>query len=77
MTSFSQSYCSQARRDRLIKMQQKDQENTSVTPKKHWKQLPSTKGDASSPSVATRSAVFQNKVKEQVSYSGGHTFITY
>ncbi|XP_068722364.1 anillin-like isoform X2 [Montipora capricornis] len=49
----------QARKDRLLKMQQKDQEN-GATPKKHWKAaLVQDPNKEKSPSVATRSAVFE------------------
>lgn len=51
-----------------MQMQQKDQEN-GVTPKKHWKAL--TQGTAinnsstNSPSVASRSAAFENNAKDE------------
>lgn len=55
----------QARKERLLKMQQKDQEN-GVTPKKHWKAtLAQGVDDASSPSVASRSAAFETKTKDE------------
>jgi len=55
----------QARKERLLKMQQKDQEN-GVTPKKHWKAtLTQGVDDASSPSVASRSAAFETKTKDE------------
>ncbi|XP_078365019.1 uncharacterized protein LOC144649406 [Oculina patagonica] len=58
----------QARKERLMKMQQQDQEN-GVTPKKHWKAL--TQGttvnssSTNSPSVASRSAAFENNAKDE------------
>lgn len=51
-----------------MKMQQQDQEN-GVTPKKHWKAL--TQGttvnssSTNSPSVASRSAAFENNAKDE------------
>ena len=49
-------------------MQQKDQEN-SVTPKKHWKALTQgsggTNSSTSSPSVASRSAAFENNERDE------------
>ena len=46
-------------------MQQKDQEN-GVTPKKHWKAtLTQGADDASSPSVASRSAVFETNARDE------------
>ncbi|XP_031572487.1 anillin-like [Actinia tenebrosa] len=48
----------QARREMLILMQQKDQEN-KTTPKKHWKKaLDMNSNENSSPTVAARSAIF-------------------
>jgi len=58
----------QARKEQLIKMQQKDQEN-GVTPKKHWKALTQgsgvTNSSTSSPSVASRSAAFENNTGDE------------
>lgn len=59
----------QARKERLMKMQQKDQEN-GATPKKHWKAVTQGAGvnnsNVSSPSVASRSATFQaNAARDQ------------
>lgn len=55
----------QARKERLMKMQQKDQEN-GVAPKKHWKAtLTQGAKDASSPSVASRSAAFETNTREE------------
>ena len=49
-------------------MQQKDQEN-GLTPKKHWKALTQgsgvTNSSTSSPSVASRSAAFENNEKDE------------
>ena len=49
-------------------MQQKDQEN-GVAPKKHWKALTQgsgvTNSSNSSPSVASRSAAFENNTKDE------------
>ena len=51
-----------------MKMQQKDQEN-GVTPKKHWKALTQgsgvTNSSTSSPSVASRSAAFENNARDE------------
>ena len=48
-----------------MKMQQKDQEN-GVTPKKHWKPaLTQGATDANSPSVASRSAAFENNMRDE------------
>ena len=53
--------------ERLIQMQQKDQESC-VTPKKHWKKaLDMNSNENQSPSVAARSAVFE---ASQVSLKG-------
>jgi len=55
----------QARKDRLLKMQMKDQEN-GVTPKKHWKPaIAQATNSDSSPSVASRSAAFEVNQKEE------------
>lgn len=47
-------------------MQQKDQEN-GVTPKKHWKPALTQAAikDANSPSVASRSAAFENNMRDE------------
>lgn len=58
----------QARKEQLIKMQQKDQEN-GLTPKKHWKALTQgsgvTNSSTGSPSVASRSAAFENNKRDE------------
>ena len=55
-------------------MQQKDQEN-SVTPKKHWKALTQgsggTNSSTSSPSVASRSAAFENNERDEQKVKNG------
>lgn len=49
-------------------MQQKDQEN-GLTPKKHWKALTqgsgATNSSTGSPSVASRSAAFENNKRDE------------
>lgn len=51
-----------------MKMQQKDQEN-GMAPKKHWKAVTQgsgiTNSSNSSPSVASRSAAFENNTKDE------------
>ena len=55
----------QARKERLLKMQRKDQEN-GATPKKHWKAtLTQAADDNSSPSVASRSAAFETNTRDE------------